>query len=384
MEQQKQAIVELVASHREQGRRVGEVLSSAGVARSSYYRWKKGTGEKKAKRPSSYELTVEERGLIEEVKGQYPEYRHRRVQGMLQQRGVYLSASVIYGHLKAQGQVEPYQRRAAPWKSPRYEVWQRNLMWGSDWTKLSVGGVRWYLLTVIDFFSRWIIAWEVVPTVNAGNVKAIYQRGLKSQRISIRSKTKPELRVDRGSPNTSGITQEFFQSLAVELSFARVRRPTDNALTERFYGSIKQEEIYLVGNYPDEISAKEEIGRYIENYHHCRPHQSLMNFTPAHVHQVNNKSRLMAELKEMKRKTREKRKAYWATQQKLSQPPPAGDVQTRVTARSLILGQIRKPFFNINHRILKSRARQPKTTHLLNRFCLIEKKLDILNSPATR
>jgi hypothetical protein len=42
MEQQKQAIVELVASHRDQGRRVGEVLSSAGVARSSYYRWKNG------------------------------------------------------------------------------------------------------------------------------------------------------------------------------------------------------------------------------------------------------------------------------------------------------------------------------------------------------
>jgi hypothetical protein len=46
MEQQKQAIVELVASHRDQGRTVGEVLGSAGVARSSYYRWKKGNGEK--------------------------------------------------------------------------------------------------------------------------------------------------------------------------------------------------------------------------------------------------------------------------------------------------------------------------------------------------
>jgi hypothetical protein len=95
MEQQKQAIVELVVSHRDQGRRVGEVLGSAGVARSSYYRWKKGNGEKKAERQSSYELTVEERELIDEVKGQYPEYRHRRVQGMLQQRGVYLSATVI-------------------------------------------------------------------------------------------------------------------------------------------------------------------------------------------------------------------------------------------------------------------------------------------------
>lgn len=359
MEQQKQAIVELVVSHREHGRRVGEVLGSAGVARSSYYRWKKGNGEKKAERQSSYELTVEERSLIDEVKGQYPEYRHRRVQGMLQQRGVYLSASVIYGHLKAQGQIEPYERRAAPWKSPRYEVWQRNLMWGSDWTKLSVGAVRWYLLTVIDFFSRWIIAWEVVPTVNAGHVKAIYRAGLKSQGISVRSQTKPELRVDRGSPNTSGITQEFFDTLTADLSFARVRRPTDNALTERFYGSIKQEEIYLVGNYPDEISAREEIGRYIERYHHHRPHQSLMNFTPAHVHEVNNKSRLMAELKEMKRKTREKRKAHWVTQQKLSQPPPAGGCPDKGHSEIVNPGANTEAVFQ--HQPLDSQIESPTT-----------------------
>jgi putative transposase len=332
---QKQAIVELVASHREHGRTVGEVLSSAGVARSSYYRWKKGNGEKKTARQSSYELTVEERGLIDEVKGRYPEYRHRRVQGVLQQRGVYLSATVIYEQLKAQGQIEPYERRAAPWKSPRYQVWQRNLMWGSDWTKLSVGGVRWYLLTVIDFFSRWIIAWEVVPTVNAGNVKAIYQAGLKSQGISIHSDKKPELRVDRGSPNTSAITQEFFEALGAELSFARVRRPTDNALTERFYGTIKQEEIYLVGNYPDEISAREEIGRYIERYHHHRPHQALNNFTPAHVHEVNNKSRLQAELKEMKRRTREKRKTYWEQNPKPGSTRSAGECPDKGQGRSV-------------------------------------------------
>ena len=208
------------------------------------------------------------------------------------------------------GQIEPYARRAAPWKTPHYEVWQRNVMWGSDWTKLSVGGVRWYLLTVIDFFSRLIVAFDVVPTVNAGNVKAIYQAGLKAQGISIHSKTKPQFRVDRGSPNTSGVTQEFFDALGAELSFARVRRPTDNALTERFYGTVKQEEIYLVGNYPDEISAKEELGRYIQFYHQTRPHQALFNFTPAHVHQLNDQSALLEELKGIKRKTREKRKAY--------------------------------------------------------------------------
>jgi putative transposase len=324
METQKQSTVELVAAHRGQGRKVGEVLSSMGVARSNYYRWKKEETSNKADRHSSYEVTAEELGQIDEIKAQYPQYRHRRIQGVLQQRGVYLSASVIYGHLKDQGQVEPYQRRAAPWKEPRYEVWQRNLMWGSDWTKLRVGGVRWYLLTVIDFFSRWIIAWEVVPTVHAGTIKAIYQAGLRNQGISIHRESKPKLRVDRGSPNTSGITQEFFEGLQAELSFARVRRPTDNALTERFYGSIKQEEIYVVGNYPDEISAREELGRYIESYNQIRPHQALFNFTPAHVHQSNNKSLLLAELTEMKRQTREKRKAYWTNRQKLSQPPTEG------------------------------------------------------------
>ena len=190
-------------------------------------------------------------------------------------------------------------------------------MWGSDWTKLRVGGVRWYLLTVIDFFSRWIVAWDVVPTVHAGNVKAIYQAGLNNQGISIHSQKKPELRVDRGSPNTSGITQEFFEALGAELSFARVRRPTDNALTERFYGTVKQEEIYLVGNYPDEISAREEIGRYIETYNQTRPHQALFNFTPAHVHQLNNKSAAVTGAKRHQKKDPRKRKAYWAEKQKI-------------------------------------------------------------------
>jgi putative transposase len=307
---------------------VSEILSSVGVARSSYYRWKAGRGKKLERRGWwSYELTAEERQLIEAVKETHPEYRHRRIQGELQRQGIYLSASVIYGHLKKRGQVEPYARRAAPWKSPLYEVWQRNLLWGSDWTKLLVGGVRWYLLTVIDFFSRLLIAYEVVPTVHAGYVKAIYQAGLRSQEISVRSESKPELRVDRGSPNTSAITQEFFERLGAELSFARVRRPTDNALTERFYGTVKQEEIYLVGNYPDEQSAREEIGRYIEHYNQRRPHQALYNFTPAHVHQLNNKTMLLEQLKEMKRQTRERRKTYWAEQQKSTRGSIAGGTQ---------------------------------------------------------
>jgi putative transposase len=324
MASEKQAVMDLVERHRGEGRTVVEVLGSLGVARSSYYRWKKGQGENSARRQSSYQLTEPERWLIEQVKQAHPQYRHRRIQGELQQHGVYLSASAIYGYLREKGWVQAYKRRAAPWKSPRYEVWQRNLMWGCDWTKLLVGGLRWYLLTVIDFFSRLIVAFDVVPSVHAGHVKAVYQVGLKGQGIAVHRESKPELRVDRGSPNTSWITQEFFELLGAELSFARVRRPTDNALTERFYGTLKQEEIYLVGNYPDQRSAKEELGRYIEFYNQFRPHQGLFNFTPAHVHEVNNKSVLLEELKELKRTTRQRRRTYWADRQGDRQRPLQG------------------------------------------------------------
>jgi len=310
MSTQKESVIRIVEEQKQQGRHVGEILATLGIKRGTYYRWKKGSGRISSSR-GAFTLSPEEQKRIEEVKETHPEYRHRRIQGILQSQGFYLSPSAVYEHLKKRGQVEPYARREAPWKKPRYEIQQKNLLWGCDWTKLRIGHLRWYLLTVIDFFSRFLIAFDIVPTVNASHVKAVYRKGLKAQGIPLNAENKPELRVDRGSPNTSWGTREFFEIIGSELSFARVRRPTDNAITERFYGSIKQEEIYLVGNYPDETSAIEEIGRYIQSYNTRRPHQALMNFTPDSVHQINNKTTLFHELKTLKKAARERRKAYW-------------------------------------------------------------------------
>lgn len=316
METQKDAVMALVEEHRQAGRAVGEVLAGLGIARSTYYRWKQGANRRPTPSRRTYPLTPEECGMIDEVKTAHPEYRHRRIQGVIQSQGTYLSASAIYGYLKHRGQVEPYDRRSAPWDSPRYEVWQKHLLWGCDWTRLSIAHLRWYLLTVIDFFSRCVVAWELVPSVNAGHVKAIYRAALAAEGFPASAERKPELRVDRGSPNTARVTREFFESLGADLSFARVRRPTDNAITERFYGTVKQEEIYLVGNYPDAGSAREEIGRYIAHYNTERSHQALFNFPPAYVHQVNNKTALLNELQAMKQATREKRKEYWINLEK--------------------------------------------------------------------
>jgi hypothetical protein len=51
--------------------------------------------------------------------------------------------------------VESYERRTSPLKEPRYDVWQKNLMWGCDWTTLRINHIRWYLMILIDQFLRW-------------------------------------------------------------------------------------------------------------------------------------------------------------------------------------------------------------------------------------
>lgn len=310
METQKAEIVRLVEAQRQQGQKVVRVLEELGVRRSTYYSWRT-PRRRSCPALRTDRLTPTEKTAIEKAKEEHPHYRHRQVQGVLQAGGLCLSASSVYGHLKLLGKVEPYARRESPWQVPRYEIWRRHRMWGADWTRLKINHMRWYLLAMLDFFSRYVVAWGIYPSIHSGHVRQLYQQGLKAEGIIRGKQPLPKLRVDRGSPNTAHLTQDFFDDLGAELSYARVHRPTDNAITERLFGTVKQEEIYLVGSYPDEQSGWEEIGRYLEFYHNQRPHQALWNFTPAHVHAVNNKSLILEELKRLKTQTKQRRKEYW-------------------------------------------------------------------------
>jgi len=309
VEEQKKDIMRFVDDQKRKGQSITVTLRQIGIKRSTYYSWFKPVKDKEV-RPRIAVITPEEKTAIEGTKEQYPHMRHRQIQGMLQNKGIYLSCSSVYNYLKSMNMIEPYERRPSPLKEPRYNIRQRNLMWGCDWTKLLIGHTRWYLIIIIDFFSRYLVAYDIYPSINASHVKHVYTAALKAQTIQ-KGNILPELRTDRGSPNTSWVTREFFSLMGADLSYARVRRPTDNALTERFFGTAKQEEINIVGSYPDEQSARHEIGSYISFYNTERPHQSLWNFTPGHIHEANNNTHILEELAELKSQSRLARRLYW-------------------------------------------------------------------------
>ncbi len=213
MENQKQGIIDQVRESKSKGRKIKDVLKVLGVPASSYYRWistQSLVAEIKLVHPSdritSMSLTPEDRALILNTKMENPILRHRQIQGLLQNRGKYFSASSIYHELKSKNLIERYERRPAPWDEPFYEMRSANMMWGADWTKIKIGGERWYLLTLIDFYSRKIVEWRILRTVNAGNIKELYSSGLAGLNLPDEWPNKPELRVDRGSPNTAHVT----------------------------------------------------------------------------------------------------------------------------------------------------------------------------------
>ncbi len=87
-----------------------------------------------------------------------------------------------YHHLKSMDMIVPYERRPSPLKEPRYSLWQKDLIWGCDWTKLLIDYSRWYLIILLDFFSRYLVAFDTYPSINASHVKHVYTERLKAQK----------------------------------------------------------------------------------------------------------------------------------------------------------------------------------------------------------
>jgi putative transposase len=282
-----------------------QVLKDLGVCPSTYYGWLRMSQPKEV--PSSpLQLTRVEKQAVVEKKELEPQLSHRQISGSLRSEGHWVSSSSCYRLLKPLGWISSPSLREAPWKVPRYEPFRPNQIWGEDWTILSIDSTRHYLLTIIDYFSRYIVAWGVVKTVTRREVQNLVALAYLSEGIEPEG-PKPLLRADLGSPNMAHSTRRLIRDLEMVLSLSRVNRPTDNGRQERWYRTVKQEEIYCYGTYPTVEIARLSLSRYIRYYNEDRPHQSLWNYPPGHVHRLGNKTELLAQYKTMVRLVKEQR-----------------------------------------------------------------------------
>ena len=283
-------------------------LKALGVCRSTYYGWLKPRNAS-SRRDSILRLTDAEREAVINQKKEQPQLSHRKISGYIRSDGFWVSPSSCYRILKALGWVESQKLREAPWKVAHYEPFQPNQIWGEDWTILTINGQRHYLLTIIDYFSRYIVAWGIVKSVTQIEVRNLVALAYIGENIDGKS-NKPIIRFDRGSPNMAYSTRRLIENLELIMSPGRAYRPTDNARQERWYRTVKQEEIYCYPTYPTDQIARYSLAKYIHEYNEKRPHQALWNFTPGFVHRIGNRSLIYAHYKEKVKFAKEQRISF--------------------------------------------------------------------------
>ena len=159
-----------------------------------------------------------------------------------------------------------------------------NQLWQTDFTYLKVIGWGWfYLSTILDDFSRYILAWKLCTTMKAEDVTDTLQLALAASGCdSARVIHKPRLLSDNGSSYVSADLAEWLDDQGMSHVRGAPHHPQTQGKIERWHQTLKNR--ILLENYylPGDLEAN--IGRFVEHYNHDRYHESLANLTPADVY----------------------------------------------------------------------------------------------------
>ncbi len=230
-------------------------------------------------RPSPDELALKRR--IDELYTAYPFYGSRKiavvlglnrklVQRQMREMGI---AGIVPGpntsKQAAEHRVFPYLLRHITASYP-------NHIFGIDITYIRLLNGWMYLVAVLDWFSRYVLAWELSDTLELPFVLSCARAAL--------AQAKPQIwNSDQGSHFTSPQYTELLLSANVQISMDGRGRCRDNIFTERLWRSVKYEEVYLT-EYASPREARCSLSRYFRFYNHERPHQALGYLTPAAVY----------------------------------------------------------------------------------------------------
>ncbi len=151
-----------------------------------------------------------------------------------------------------------------------------NHIWGIDITYVRLSGGWMYLVAMLDWYSRYVVSWELDQTREMPFVLTAVDRGLEVATSEIWNS-------DQGSHFTSPQYIQRLLAKDVRISMDRKGRALDNIFTERLWRSIKYEEVYL-NNYDSPRMARQGLSRYLYFYNEERLHQALQYGTPAKVY----------------------------------------------------------------------------------------------------
>jgi putative transposase len=172
--------------------------------------------------------------------------------------------------------LNPQEHRRFPYLLRGVNIQRPNQVWSTDITYIRLRGGFVYLAAVIDWFSRYVLAWELSTTLEVGFCVAVVERALRTQRPEI-------FNTDQGAQFSCAAFQAPLLAAQVKLSMDGRGRVFDNIFVERLWRSVKYEEVFL-HDYEDVEQSRCGLDRYFPFYNTLRPHQALGYRTPHDVY----------------------------------------------------------------------------------------------------
>jgi putative transposase len=194
----------------------------------------------------------------------------KRVRRLLRQLGL----MAVYP--KPRLSLNPLEHRRFPYLLRGLSIDRPNQVWSTDITYIRLRSGFVYLVAILDWYSRLVLAWELSISLEVGFCLAAVERALRDQRPEI-------FNTDQGVQFTCAQFQAPLLAAQVRLSMDGRGRVFDNIFVERLWRSVKYEEVYLK-DYPDVAAARHGLGEYFSFYNTERFHQALEYRTPHRVH----------------------------------------------------------------------------------------------------
>lgn len=196
----------------------------------------------------------------------------KRVRRLLRQMGL----EAVYPRRKQGLSQADRPHKVYPYLLNGLEITRPNQVWAADITYIRMAHGWLYLMAILDWFSRYVVAWEISITLEADFCVRALERALALARPEI-------FNTDQGRQFTSEGWIEALKEAQVQISMDGRGRVFDNIFVERLWRSVKVEEVYL-HDYQIVEDARRGLGRYFPFYNQERPHQALGYRTPAEVY----------------------------------------------------------------------------------------------------
>ena len=246
-----------------------------GIGRSSLYYRPRGT-------------PAEDLAVMKRMDQQYlatPFYGSRRMKVWLGRQGHQMSRKRVQRLMRTMGLTAIYRRprtsqpapghKIYPYLLRRIEITRPNQVWAADITYIPMARGFLYLVAIMDWYSRHVMAWRLSNTLDADFCVEALEEALR--------KTKPEVfNTDQGSQFISEAFTGLLEQHGVKISMDGKGRYTDNIFVERLWRTVKYEEAYLKA-YSNGREARAGLDAYLGFYNTQRPHQALGYRTPAEV-----------------------------------------------------------------------------------------------------